>query len=112
MCEEGTIRRLVKEIDGRFDCHFDRMRQGYTITQTSPLGRTEPFAFLPWDGVTKEFFDNMRFNMYVNRNGDPLRELMQHNDELERRRAEKADANIDYMAKVAAPDLLRAFKDV
>jgi hypothetical protein len=112
MCEEETIRRLVKEIDTRFDCIASIRRGGYTITQKSPLGMVSDFAFIPWDGLTKTFFDNMRRNIWLNRNGNPMRDIVQNNAELEQRHNEKVEENIDYVTKTAAPDLLRAFKDV
>lgn len=111
---EDSIRQIVKDIDPRFDCHFEHNRAGvgYAITQRTPLGNVLPYAFVPWDGVTKEFFDNMRKSIYTNRNGDPLREVAESEEKHEKRLAERQDEEIDYLVKSTAPRLKRAIGDI
>jgi hypothetical protein len=115
MYEESTVRRLVKEIDLRFDCCFDFNREGYRITQKSPLGRVSLFDFIGYRDLQsdkgKAFFDRMRQTMYVNRNGDPLREVEENNDLLDRRQAEKQDEDTEYLVKSTAPRMYRALQE-
>jgi hypothetical protein len=112
MGEENNIRQLVKGIDPRFDCRVNRRNGNYEITQTSPMGLVSLWGVLPWDGVNKEFFDNMRRTIYINRNGDPLREIEEHNQRIEKRREEKQGENIDYLTKSTAPAIHRAFREI
>lgn len=109
---EESIRRIVKDIDPRFDCKFDFRREGYAITQTTPLGAVSQYDFIPWNGLNKAFFDRMRRNVYINRNGNPLLDMLESNEKIQRRSAEReADTN-DYLIKSTAPRMQRAVKEV
>jgi hypothetical protein len=112
MGEEGTIRRLVREIDPRFDCRADVEQAEYIITQTSPLGLVSFWGAIPFDNVTKEFFDHMRQTLYVNRNGNPMRDMEEHNRAIEERRERQQDEAMDDLAKETGPAMRRAFLDM
>jgi hypothetical protein len=112
MGEEGTIRRLVKEIDPRFDCRFDLEQAEYIITQKSPLGQVSFWAAIPWNGITKDFFDHMRQTLYVNRNGDPMREMEEHNRKIVERREQAQDDAMDDLARETGPAMRRAFLEM
>jgi hypothetical protein len=108
--ECSTIRRIIKGIDERFDVYFDHDKERYVITQHAPGGLVATYASFVWP--TREFFDNMRRDIYISRNGNLLREIVQHNADLEDYHAKKTEENIDLVTREAAPAMLRAFKDV
>ena len=105
-----SIRRLIKEIDLRFDVYFDHDKGQYIVTQTGPGGRISQWDSFSWP--TREFFEHMRRVIYVNRNGDLVRETLRANDAIEQRREEKQDENLEYATREAAPYMFRALKDV
>jgi hypothetical protein len=112
MYEVPTIQRIVKEIDPRFDCEFDHKREAYVITQTSPLGVVSVFDRIRYDRLNKSFFDHIREMVYINRNGDPAREVEESNARFEKRNAEREEQNIEYLAKSTGPRMLQAFKEI
>lgn len=112
MYEVPTIQRLVKEIDPRFDCHFDHGREAYVITQKSPLGLISVFDLIRYDRLNKGFFDHMRQTIYENRNGNMFQKMMENNAKVEARKAEKAEAHIEDLAKETAPAIHRAFMEM
>lgn len=76
MGEEGAIRRIVKEIDPRFDCRWEADSEEYVITQTNPLGVVSWFDSVRYDELTRDFFDHIRRVVYINRNGDMARQVL------------------------------------
>jgi len=105
-----SIRRLIKEIDLRFDVYFDHDKKQYVVTQTGPGGHTSIWDSFSWP--TREFFEHMRRTIYVNRNGDPVLEALRSGDIVEQRREEKQDENLDYATREAAPYMYRALREL
>ena len=112
MYEVPTIQRLVKDIDQRFDCHFDHGSESYVITQKSPLGQVSVFDTVRYDRLAKGFFDHMRQTLYENRNGNIMQKMAENNQKAEARKAEKADAHIEGLVKETGPAMRRALMDL
>ena len=102
MGEEATIRRLVKEIDPRFDCRWESDSEEYVITQTSPLGSVSWFDSVRYDRLTRAFFDHMREIVYINRNGD----ITERVAKLNQKKAERDKNASDDLAYGMADELL------
>jgi RNA binding exosome subunit len=109
---EDSIRQIVKDIDARFDCYWNRGSERYVITQRGPFGNVMQFDSVRYDNVTKGFFDHIREVVYENRNGHIWKDMEENNYKAERRKAEKEEEDTDYLIKSTAPTLRRAIREL
>lgn len=99
MYEVESIRRLVKDIDTRFDCRWESDSEEYVITQTSPLGQVSWYGSIRYDELNSAFFDDMRRNVYINTNGDVLSEVMEQQIAAEIHKDKAIDDEISDVVK-------------
>jgi hypothetical protein len=111
MYETENIRRLVKEIDRRFDCYFDYPSESYVISQTSPLGQTSRFMSVRYDCLDRDIFEALRKTVYENINGTLAEKAIRSMQEHAERSEQKLDEISSYVAKTTEKDLKKAYEN-
>ncbi len=94
--ECNTIRRVVKDIDDRFDVYYDADAKRYIITQYDNY-----FDSVSPDELCKDFFDRLRKIVWINIYGSIIDEIDKNNAKIE----ETKEKEISDVAESLAKDI-------
>jgi hypothetical protein len=103
---EETIRRLVKEIDPRFDCSVDMGSGMVDVTRRSPLGNISLFDRVHLSSIDRAYFEHMRKVIYINIHGD----IERHVQESEKRQERRSEREMSNLSEDIAKDLRKPLR--
>lgn len=112
-----SIRRIVREIDPRFDVRWEPDSTEYVITQTNPQGETSWFDSISFEDIARNgdkaqaFFEHMRRVVYTNRNGDIVAETENKVRNMAAKRDEKRREAVHNLVKDEGERLYRAIRE-
>lgn len=92
--ECNRIRRVVKDIDKRFDVYYDCELNKYIITQYDNY-----FDSVSPCDICKDFFDRLREVVWINIYGSISDEVDKHNAKIEEEKEKKENEAIRNMAE-------------
>ena len=92
--ECNTIRRVVKDIDNRFDVYYDADTNKYIITQYDNY-----FDSVSPTELCKEFFDRLRKVVWINIHGSIVDEIDKNNAKIEEANQKKVADVTENLAK-------------
>lgn len=92
--ECNTIRRVVKDIDNRFDVYYDADANKYIITQFENY-----FDSISPEELCKDFFDKLRKIVWINMYGSIIDEIEKNNAKIEEAEEKKIADVSESLAK-------------
>ena len=92
--ECNTIRRVVKDIDNRFDVYYDADSSKYIITQYDNY-----FDSVSPSDLCKDFFDRLRKVVWINMYGSIIDEIDKNNAKIEEESERRASDIATNLAK-------------
>ena len=92
--ECNTIRRVVKDIDTRFDVYYDADTNKYVITQYENY-----FDSVSPTELCKDFFDRLRKTVWININGSIVDEIDKNNAKVEQAKEKEMAELTNNLAK-------------